>query len=173
MDSNIIYKLDIVSLIVILRILLSPIFFYLVIKDYTVLAIIIVFVVIFTDYIDGYLIRLIGSRPNFNPYLDPVSDFIFAFFGFSGFVLKGIYPSILLFLLVLMFAQFILTSGKKEPLYDLIGKYYGIFLFFTIGLTLLSDKSNSNLIFVAIVLVSLISLISRIVFLMCKKINKK
>lgn len=170
MGSNTSKEFDIVSLIISLRILLAPVFFYLVLKDYKILSLIVLLVVIFTDYIDGYLVRLFELNPNFNLYLDPSSDFIFVFFGFFAFVIKGIYPYILIFLLGFMFSQFILTSGKA-PLYDPIGKYYGIFLFIVMGTTLIVDNGWSNLLFKVIALASLISLTSRIAYFKYKKIK--
>jgi len=164
-------KLNIVSIIVILRLILSPIFFYLIIYDYTIPAILILLIVIFTDYLDGFLVKKLNLKPIFSFYLDPVSDFIFIFLSFSAFIIKGIYPVIVLFVLIFMFIQFVFTSGFENPVYDPVGKYYGIFIFFVIGITLFLEKNNYNIIFILIILVSLLSLASRIIFFNNKKIK--
>jgi len=36
-----------------------------------------------------------------------------------------------------MFGQFVLTSRRGRPIYDPVGKYYGVFLFCAVGVTLL------------------------------------
>jgi len=164
-------KPDIVSLIVILRLVLSPIFFYLVINGYNIAAFIILLAVISTDYLDGLLVKTLNLKPIFSFYLDPFSDFIFVFVSFSAFILKEIYPAIVLFLLLFMFIQFVFSSGLENPVYDPVGKYYGIFLFFVIGITLFLEKNIYNLAFIVIILISLFSLISRIIFFKYKKIK--
>jgi len=110
-------------------------------------------------------------KPIFSFYLDPFSDFIFVFVSFSAFILKEIYPAIVLFLLLFMFIQFVFSSGLENPVYDPVGKYYGIFLFFVIGITLFLEKNSYNLAFIVIILISLFSLISRIIFFKYKKIK--
>lgn len=157
-------NLNIVSLLVISRLILSPIFFYLIINEYTAVAFFVLVVVIFTDYLDGHLVKRLNLTPIFSFYLDPVSDFIFILFSFSAFALKGIYPMIILFILIFMFVQFIVSSGIKNPVYDPVGKYYGIFLFFVIGITLFLEKDNYGSAIAMILLVSTASLLSRIIF---------
>jgi len=70
-------------------------------------------------------------------YLDPIADFAFVLVSFYAFSLRQFYPSWILFVFVFMFLFFIISSNKREPLYDPLGKYYGTFLLTAIGITLL------------------------------------
>ncbi|KYC45004.1 MAG: hypothetical protein APG12_01512 [Candidatus Methanofastidiosum methylothiophilum] len=162
----------IISLIVISRILILPIFFLLILYEYKIPALLLLLVVLSTDYLDGYLVKKLNLKPMFSFYLDPVSDFIFILISFYAFVIKGIYPLSVLFIILLMFIQFVLSSGFRNPIYDPVGKYYGIFLFLIIGITILLEKYY-DLIIVGIIIFSIISVSSRIVFFSnIKKLNK-
>ncbi len=124
--------------IVILRILLTPAFFYAFMWDFTEIAVILYLAAFASDIVDGILARRQGIIPSspVEAYLDPVADFVLIFASFYVFSLKQFYPSWILFVFVLMFLFFIISSSKKEPLYDPVGKYYGTFLMTTIGITL-------------------------------------
>jgi hypothetical protein len=75
---------------------------------------------------------------------------------------QGVYPFWLLLILAEMFAQFLLTSSRKAPRYDMLGKYYGVFLFAAIAVTLVFPlPSIITTIFVCIVIFTGAVLISR------------
>ena len=88
---------------------------------------------------------------------------------FSAFVIKGVYPFWTLLLIGAMFLQFILTSGLRRPVYDPVGKYYGVFLFAAIGVTLGFPKPTVyNAVLVGVVGFTVASVASRAVFLLSR-----
>ncbi len=124
--------------VVILRIILTPGFFYAFILDFTEIAILIYIAVFASDIADGLLAKN-QDTPSSSPleaYLDPVADFIFVLVSFYAFSLRQFYPIWILAAFVSMFLFFVISSGKKKPLYDPVGKYYGTFLFLAVGVTL-------------------------------------
>jgi len=66
-------------------------------------------------------------------------------------------------MIVFMFFQFILTSKTKIPVYDPVGKYYGLFLLVIIFITLLSpENSIHSILLILLVIFTIISIISRL-----------
>ena len=127
----------------------------------------------FTDALDGYLVRRLGVSPYLGAYFDATADFLLVLAAFSAFVMEGIYPFWTLFLIGSMFAQFIVTSGLRRPLYDPVGKHYGVFLFVAIGVTLVSPKpAVYNAVLVGIVGFTVASVASRSVFLLRKSVRR-
>ena len=83
--------------------------------------------------------------------------------------MKGIYSFWISVLIVAMFTQFILTSRLERPIYDPVGKYYGVFLFCTIGVTLVFPKPIVyNAVLVGILGFTVVSVTSRSVFLLSR-----
>jgi CDP-diacylglycerol--glycerol-3-phosphate 3-phosphatidyltransferase/cardiolipin synthase len=69
-----------------------------------------------------------------------------------------------------MFAQFVLTSKLARPIYDPLGKYYGVFLFCAIGATLALPHPSVYLAVMAFILgFTIASVISRTMFLLSSK----
>ena len=128
----------IVSIIIAIRFVAAPLFLYTFANDPTAWALCIFLVAVLTDALDGHVARrLVGASPFLGPYSDAVADFFLVLAAFSAFALKGLYPFWMLLLIVVMFAQFVLTSKLARPIYDPVGKYYGVFLFCAVGVTLL------------------------------------
>lgn len=124
--------------LVILRILLTPVFFYAFMLDFTEIAIILYITAFTSDIVDGRLAKMqktISSSP-LEAYLDPIADFVLVLMSFYAFSLRQFYPSWILLVLVFMFLFFIISSNTRKPLYDPVGKYYGTFLMIAIGITL-------------------------------------
>lgn len=66
-----------------------------------------------------------------------------------------------------MFGQFVLTSRRARPIYDPVGKYYGVFLFCAVGVTLLLPYAAvRQALLVAILGFTVASLTSRALFLL-------
>lgn len=163
-------KILIPSFISSIRIVLAPLMFLSFLNGFLVLSFIIFIAAILTDALDGYLARKLNVTSNFGAYLDTVADFILILTAFSAFMIVGLYPYWILILIVFMFLQFILTSGTKTPVYDPFGKYYGSFLFLSVGLTLLLPMNIiNNILLVLIVIFSIISLITRFLFITRRK----
>jgi CDP-diacylglycerol--glycerol-3-phosphate 3-phosphatidyltransferase/cardiolipin synthase len=73
----------------------------------------------------------------------------------------------MLLLIVAMFAQFVLTSRLARPIYDPVGKYYGVFLFCAVGVTLvLPYAAVRQAVLVGILGFTAASVISRSLFLL-------
>ena len=120
---------------------------------------------IFTDTLDGHLARRLGVGPSLGPYLDAAADFVFVLAAFSAFVYRGLYPRWTLLLLVAMFLQFVFTSGRERPVYDPVGKYYGVFLFASIALTLAFPRPEAyRLVLIGMLVFTAGSLASRYAF---------
>ncbi len=159
------------SAISILRIILAFVFLFFFLNDKLVLSVIIFIFAIFSDALDGYLARKFDIDTSFGAYLDITADFFLVLIAFSSFILKGIYPVWILFLIILVFLQFIITSKFKILVYDPIGKYYGSFLFIIILITLISPNTVYGFLLDIIIIFTLISLISRCLFFIFKNRN--
>lgn len=126
------------SAVVILRILLTPLFFFTFMWNFTEIAMVLYLAIFASDIIDGVLARRQEIVPSstLEAYLDSLADFVVVLVSFYAFSLKLLYPLWLLLVLVVMFLFFIISSNNAQPLYDPFGKYYGTFLMITIGVTL-------------------------------------
>lgn len=156
---------SIVSGVIAMRVACAALFFYTFINDERTWATGVFLFACFTDAFDGYLARRLGVGPSLGPYFDATADLILIAAAFSAFVVKGTYPLWTLLLIVGMFLQFIWTSGRAQPLYDPVGKYYGVFLFAAIGVTLAFPRpALCSVVLVGIVGFTAASLVSRIVF---------
>jgi CDP-diacylglycerol--glycerol-3-phosphate 3-phosphatidyltransferase/cardiolipin synthase len=158
----------IVSIIIAIRLVTAPLFLYAFGNDLTVWTLCILLVAVFTDALDGHVARRLGGAALFlGPYSDAVADFCLVLAAFSAFVIKGLYPFWMLLLIVAMFAQFVLTSRLAQPIYDPVGKYYGVFLFCAVGVTLVLPYGTvRQAVLVAILGFTIASVISRAMFLL-------
>jgi CDP-diacylglycerol--glycerol-3-phosphate 3-phosphatidyltransferase/cardiolipin synthase len=160
--------LIIVSIIIASRFVAALLFLYTFANDLTAWALGIFLVAVSTDALDGHVARRLGgASPVLGPYSDAVADFFLVLAAFSAFVLKRLYPFWMLLLIVAMFGQFVLTSRRARPIYDPVGKYYGVFLFCAVGVTLLLPYAAvRQALLGAIVGFTVASLISRAIFLL-------
>jgi phosphatidylglycerophosphate synthase len=119
-----------------------------------------------SDLADGYLSRKLGAKSKLGANLDVAVDFLFINGMYLTFILKGIYSAWILFLIILMFVQFILTNlHSRKTVYDPIGKYYGSLLFGGVGLTLLFPAQIMyNVVTIGIVVSTVAAILSRITF---------
>jgi phosphatidylglycerophosphate synthase len=159
-------------IVVALRFLLTPIFFYAFILDFTEVAIFLYLAAFVSDIADGRLAKRQNAIPSsfLEAYLDPIADFTLILVSFYAFSLREFYPFWVLFVFVLMFLFFVISSNARTPLYDPVGKYYGTFLMTTIGITLLfSMDIIYNGILLSIVTYTLGLVIYRTVFLWKKR----
>ena len=163
MKSNIIEFFP--SEISIIRIILAPIFFWTLINNFIPLSLIIIMVAVFTDVMDGYVARKLRLQSVNGAYIDVTADFIFICAGFMALIIRGIYPLLLLILIIFMFLQFIVTSIGRITIYDPVGKYYGSLLFFILFLSTLTTNSLLNLILITVITsFSVISMTSRVYY---------
>jgi CDP-diacylglycerol--glycerol-3-phosphate 3-phosphatidyltransferase/cardiolipin synthase len=123
-----------------------------------------------TDYLDGYSAKRLGVSSESGARVDATLDFMFIFGMFTTFVLEGFYSAWVLLPIVFMFTQFMATSVLSKTLYDPLGKYYGSFLYGVIGLTMLVPGQPAHeTIVVLVVLVTVASIVSRLLFLYSSK----
>ncbi|HEX3014314.1 MAG TPA: CDP-alcohol phosphatidyltransferase family protein [Methanobacterium sp.] len=155
------------------RIVLSILFLDLVINNTKILAIGVFILAVVTDAFDGYSARKLGVASDYGAYFDIIADFILVLVAFLTFIIMGIYPYWLLFLIILVFLQFVLTSKLNVLVYDPVGKYYGAFLFAVILITLISPPAFYNFLLIVTLLFTIISLISRYLFFIFRKTVKK
>jgi phosphatidylglycerophosphate synthase len=154
------------SLITSVRIIFLPLFLYLYFIDLKFISFIVFLFLSLTDLLDGYIARRMGVCSTKGAYFDTSADFILILAAFTAFVIKGIYPYWILFLIIFMFLQFILTSKIKIPVYDPVGKYFGTILFGGALITLIFQNTLLySLITLFILLFAVISLLSRYIFL--------
>ena len=122
-----------------------------------------------SDFADGYLSKKIGAHSKFGANLDSTVDFLFINGMYLTFIIKGIYSTWILFLIIFMFLQFILTNHhSRKTIYDPIGKYYGSLLFGGIGLTLLyPTQIMYNIVTIGIIASTGAAMLSRLAYF-CK-----
>lgn len=149
-----------------LRALLALFLLYTIPKGLTLRSLGIFALAVTTDALDGFLGRNLRVPIILGPYADPISDFILVLVSCAALAVIGLYPFWSVLLVIAMFGQFILTSRLERPLYDPIGKYYGVLLFGAIGITLVFPvRAVANAVLVAMVGFSAMTVISRSVFL--------
>jgi phosphatidylglycerophosphate synthase len=123
-----------------------------------------------SDLADGYISRKIGAHSKFGSNFDSAVDFLFIEGMYITFVLKGIYSEWIIFIIIFMFVQFILTNRySRKTIFDPIGKYYGSLLFGGIGLTLLFPAQIMYVIVKIGVIVSSAAVILSRLSYFCKK----
>ena len=157
-----------VSIIIAIRFIAALLFLHTFANDIRAWAVCIFLVAVFTDALDGHVARRLGgATPFLGPYSDAVADLFLVLAAFSAYVIKGLYPFWVLLLIVAMFAQFVLTSRLARPIYDPVGKYYGVFLFCAVGVTLaLPFAAVRQAVLVVILGFTIASVISRAMFLL-------
>jgi len=88
-----------------------------------------------TDLADGYVARNIKTASKAGAYYDSIADFILIAGVFAVFTVKGLYPPWVLAIISISFGQFIITSLRRESIYDPVGKYFGSLLYVIIATT--------------------------------------
>lgn len=155
------------SLITIVRIVLAPFLFFTLLNDLFFYSLAIFVVALISDAADGYLARKYSCTSSIGGYLDITADFILVLAGFTAFVLNGVYPFWVLIIIIFMFLQFLITSKFQILIYDPVGKYYGLFLFFMILINILVNYVYLNYILtIILVIFSIISITSRFLFML-------
>lgn len=93
-------------------------------------------VILTTDYLDGFLARKLGGETDLGAYLDVFADFFLVISVFYMFVFLGLYPLWIEAVFMVVFIQFLLVSRGKIR-HDPVGRYYGTFLFGVIFLSII------------------------------------
>ncbi|MFX0082519.1 MAG: CDP-alcohol phosphatidyltransferase family protein [Candidatus Hodarchaeota archaeon] len=137
--ENYLYYLP--QFITVFRIILSILYLNLYFMNIVLLTIAVFALAVITDIIDGNIARRLNVCSTFGSYFDVIADFLLIIIVFTAFVLDGVYPLWLLFLIGFMFFQFIITSRLKKPIYDPVGKYLFLVLIIIVVITLISNES--------------------------------
>jgi len=157
----------IVSGLIAVRVAAAPLLLCTFMNDLRAWALGVFLFAVFTDALDGYVARRWGGSPCLGPYSDAAADFFLVLAAFLAFVMKSVYPLWTLLLIVAMFIQFVLTSRLDRPVYDPVGKYYGVFLFCAAGVTLVvPDPTVCRGVLVGILGFTTASAVSRCMFLL-------
>ncbi len=85
--------MNIANILTTIRIILVPIFMYMLLEDYFIGAMIIFVVASITDFLDGYVARKLNLVTNLGKFLDPLADKILILAAFIALVEKGYIPS--------------------------------------------------------------------------------
>ncbi len=128
------------SVLVAVRAGCAVVVFFGLIRDLRLLATCVFGLACVTDLLDGQIAKKTCTSPSLGSYADPAADFLLILGAFSAFAFNGVYPVWTVIVIVLMFLQFVLTSGRLGPVYDPVGKYYGAALFGAVGITLVSSS---------------------------------
>jgi phosphatidylglycerophosphate synthase len=123
-----------------------------------------------TDFLDGFLARRHASwsASALDAYADPVADMMIVLAGFIALFLRGISPPWIVPLLFISFLQFVLTSPRRAPLYDPIGKYLGFGLLLILAVVLLFPGVSSSA-WVCTAAVVVLSTVGRGVYLLRRR----
>lgn len=141
--------------------------FYAIVNELRLLGACLFAIACLTDLLDGQIAKRAGVSPSLGSYADATADFLLILGAFSAFVVKGLYPFWTLVIVVLMFLQFVVTSGLQRPHYDPVGKYYGAALFGAVGITLVLDNSViRQAVLIGVVLYTVGSVVSRSLLLL-------
>lgn len=147
-----------------LRVVALPFLIYSFNQEIQVVAYVLFLFAVCTDFLDGYLAKKLETTSKLGSYFDATVDFTFISGMLLVFILEGFYQSWILFLVVFVFVQFMLTSfHSKQAVYDPVGKYYGSLMYGGIGLTLLfQDQLTYSIVTVGIVVSTIATLSSRL-----------
>jgi cardiolipin synthase len=160
----------VVTALVVLRPAIGILVFYTFVNDLTTWALLLFLLACCTDALDGLVAKRFSVLPALGSYSDPVADFLLILVSFSAFVVEDIYPTWTLLLIILMFLQFVLTSGVERPLYDPVGKYYGVALFGAVAITLGSaNRAIHQAVLIGVVLCTVASAVSRSLLLLRRR----
>ncbi|MFX0071120.1 MAG: CDP-alcohol phosphatidyltransferase family protein [Candidatus Hermodarchaeota archaeon] len=163
-------KRQIPNLLSIFRVATSPLLFFFIWYDVFILAFFLCIIDIVSDVLDGYIARRFKICSKLGGILDILGDFSFIFLIIIALTIRGVFPPFVLIVVIVMFLQFLLTSKIKKPIYDPIGKYYGSFLFIILGITLIDFNAYLyNFVLISFIIFTLLSVSSRIYFLIYKK----
>ncbi|MCW4016417.1 MAG: CDP-alcohol phosphatidyltransferase family protein [Candidatus Bathyarchaeota archaeon] len=121
-----------------------------------------------TDLLDGYIAKKLEVTSRLGAYFDATADSLFVSSMLLVFVLEGLYQPWIVFLVVFVFVQFILTNMYlKRTIYDPVGKYYGSLMYGGIGLTMLFQQQLTySIVTIGVVVATIATLFSRLVYIL-------
>jgi phosphatidylglycerophosphate synthase len=131
-------------------------------------------VAVLSDALDGVAGRRWGGCPFLGPFSDALADCAVVLAACSAFALRGALPAWAPVLVAAMFVQFAWSSGWRRPLYDPLGKYYGLALYALVGALLMAPRpALSTGGAIALLLLSAAALVSRLAFLRRSRLDAR
>jgi CDP-diacylglycerol---glycerol-3-phosphate 3-phosphatidyltransferase len=100
-----------------LRIILTPVFLYLLFQDSAAekqIALVVFLIAALTDWYDGMIARRFGYQSEWGRFLDPLADKILTSAAFVGFVIIGLAPLWMVILIVLRDILITILRGYSE-----------------------------------------------------------
>lgn len=123
----------IVTIVVWARAAAAPAIGVLAATGHTTVAALLLVAAVASDWLDGVLARRWHTGPAGGAYADPLADLALVVAATTGLATAGLLPWWVLAVEAGMFAQFVLTSNPRRPVYDPIGKHYGTMLYLTLA----------------------------------------
>ena len=130
----------------ILRLILVPIIFGLILYDHYTLAIVFYIIASITDVLDGFIARKFNLISDFGKLMDPLADKVTQIGTILALILKRIIPYWILIILSLKELTMVIVASVlfKKKIVTVHSKWYGkaatVLLFVAIVFTLLSEK---------------------------------
>ena len=130
----------------IIRLILVPIIFALILYEHYTIAIIVYIIANLTDVLDGYIARKFNLISDFGKLMDPLADKITQVGTILALILKRIIPFWILIIISLKEITMIVVASVlfKKKIVTVHSKWYGkaatVLLFIAIVFTLLSEK---------------------------------
>lgn len=130
-------KLHLANMITGFRAMLIPFIYETLLTVYRPVCLLLYFIALFSDVLDGHVARQTGSASKEGAFFDAGVDFLLAFSGILGCAVLGLLNVWVLGVLVLVFLQFIIGLRSQKSVYDPIGKLFGIFSLLIVPITLM------------------------------------
>jgi phosphatidylglycerophosphate synthase len=158
-----------VNSITLLRVFLSVWLFFLILQNSFFYAFIVYLFISFSDFLDGFMAKKLNVMTTFGSFFDTFVDFLFVFLSFLAFYLIGIYPLTLLFITSFMFIQYIVTFIFFKQKYDPVGRYYAIYLFAFVGISIVFPELIRGRLLIMHMSIAGIAFVSRTFFLITSR----
>ena len=156
-------QLTVSNILTVFRLLLGPVIMVLVILSRNYIALGLIILAVFTDFMDGYLARKFKKKTDFGRMMDPIADkLIFAFLMFGFFIRHKIYYWI--FIVVLAIIVYLLGHAhfvKQKIKATLFGKAIVLYHIVVAAAFLIDFRYKWILLWIAI----LLAFISGIIYL--------
>jgi len=107
------------------------------------LCLLLYLVALFSDVLDGKVARRTGSASLRGALFDAGVDFLLAFSGSLGCAVLGLIDLRVPGVLVLVFLQFVVGFRSRRPVYDPIGRVFGIFTLLMVPVMLMFPSISS------------------------------
>ncbi len=153
--------LNLANTLTIFRIILAPVFMYMMLNDLFISAFIIILIATLTDFLDGQVARIWHMQTRLGKLLDPLADKVIVFFALIVLVIKFEFP--LWAALLIVSRDFILLIGGSIFLYknknktlvpNLLGKITTFFQMSTIVIYILNISQIFKNFFLALTIIS-------------------